>query len=210
MIKNRYEGKFIVFEGLDGSGKSTQAGLLAKKMNKNSIKSHKTFEPTQYLIGGLIRSFLANDWKSSPDCLQLLFAADRAYHLEKEIFPALKKRINVVCDRYFFSSFAYGALDCDLDWLIKANDNFLLPDLTIILKSDPDICMKRMAKERFSVELFEKVGKLQKVWENYLRLVERFKSEADIRVINGDRPVPEIFEEVEKIIAGKKIDGWKL
>jgi len=210
MIKNQYEGKFIVFEGLDGSGKSTQAELLGKRLKEKLIKVHKTLEPTQYLIGGLIRSFLANDWKSSPDCLQLLFAADRAYHLEKEIFPVLKKKINVVCDRYFFSSLAYGALGCDLDWLVKTNDNFLLPDLTIILKSDPRICIERMAKERFSVELFEKVGKLEKVWENYQKIVKRFASVADIRVIDGDRPISLIFEEVEKILAEKKGNGWNI
>jgi dTMP kinase len=209
MIKNPHEGKFIVFEGLDGSGKSTQAEYLVKKLKQDAAKVHKTFEPTQYLIGGLIRSFLGNDWKSSADCLQLLFAADRAYHLEKEILPALKKKLIVVSDRYFFSSFAYGALDCDLNWLIKINDNFLFPDLTIVLKSDPRICIERMAKERFSVELFEQVAKLEKVWQNYEKIISRFRIDTDIRVIDGDRPIQEIFEDVENILAKKDKDGWK-
>jgi dTMP kinase len=210
MIKNQFGGKFIVFEGLDGSGKSTQVELLARKLKGGSVKVHKTLEPTQYLIGGLIRSFLANDWKSSADCLQLLFAADRAHHLEKEIFPALKKNMTVVSDRYFFSSLAYGALGCDLDWLIKVNENFLLPDLTIILKSDPKICVERMNKERFSVELFEQVGKLEIVWENYNKIIGQFQSQCDIRILDGDRTIAAIFEDVEKILAEKKKDGWNL
>lgn len=202
MVKNQFGGKFVVFEGLDGSGKSTQAGYLGKKLKESLVKSHQTYEPTQYLIGGLIRSFLANDWKSSPECLQLLFAADRSYHLEKEIYPALEKKITVVCDRYCFSSFAYGALDCDLDWLIKVNDNFLLPDLTIVLKSDPKLCVQRMHKERFSVELFEKVEKLEAVWLNYEKIIAKFKHSANIEILDGDRPVEEIFKDVMKIYSG--------
>ncbi|MCX6758650.1 MAG: dTMP kinase [Candidatus Nealsonbacteria bacterium] len=170
MIKNPHEGKFIVFEGLDGSGKSTQAEYLVKKLKQDAAKFHKTFEPTQYLIGGLIRSFLGNDWKSSADCLQLLFAADRAYHLEKEIFPALEKKLIVVSDRYFFSSFAYGALDCDF---------------------------------------FEQIAKLEKVWQNYEKIISRFRIDTDIRVIDGDRPIQDIFEDVENILAKKDKDGWK-
>jgi len=137
MVKNRYPGTFIVIEGLDGSGKSTQTALLASFLREHGVQVCATFEPTQYLIGGLIRSFLANDWKSSPYCLQLLFAADRAHHLEKEIIPSLKAGMAVVCDRYFFSSFAYGASDCDVDWLIDVNREFILPDLTILIESAP-------------------------------------------------------------------------
>ena len=91
MFKNPYPGKFIVFEGIDGSGKSTQAGLLFHYLKERKKRVHSTSEPTQYLIGGLIKSWLAKDWQSTPDCLQLLFAADRAYHLDKEIIPLLKK-----------------------------------------------------------------------------------------------------------------------
>lgn len=204
MIKNPYPGKFIVFEGLDGSGKSTQAELLAGYLKEKRVKARLTLEPTQYLIGGLVRSYLAHDWRSTPECLQLLFSADRAYHLDREIIPSLKNGDAVVCDRYFFSTFAYGALECDLDWLIEANRNFILPDLTILLESEPRECIRRMAGERFSVELFEKEEKLVKVRENYHKIAERFEKETDIRIINGDRAIGEIFEEVKQIADNAK------
>ena len=85
MKPNTYPGKFIVFEGLDGSGKSTQANLLVDFLQQQlHQKTHYTSEPTPNIIGGLIRSQIAGDWKTSNECLQLLFSADRLYHLEKE------------------------------------------------------------------------------------------------------------------------------
>lgn len=200
MKKNPYKGKFIVIEGLDGSGKSTQAGLLIKHLKTCGMKAHATLEPTQYLIGGLIRSFLAHDWKSTPQCLQLLFCADRAYHLDKEIIPVLNSGGTVICDRYFFSTVAYGAADCDFEWLIEVNQPFILPDLTIALRSSPKICVQRMAKERFSVELFEHAARLENVWENYKKIIERFEKNTDIRVLDGDRKVEAVFEDVKKIM----------
>lgn len=205
MKKSDYIGKFIVFDGLDGSGQSTQASLLASYLNEPKQKhkfghsgTHLTKEPTSSLIGGLIRSQLNHDWRSSQMCLQLLFAADRTYHLEKEIIPLLEKGVTIVCDRYFFSSFAYGAIDSvATKWLIEINKNFLLPDLTFFIKVSPKICITRIAKERFGSTLFEKEEVLQKVWQNYEKLAKIFKN---VFVINGERPVNKIHKEITKII----------
>src|SRR3989338_2983887 len=112
-------GKFIVFEGLDGAGSSTQANRLADYLRLSGKKAIVTKEPTNNMIGGLIRGQLTSDWKTWPECLQLLFSADRAHHLEKEIIPLLKQGITVITDRYFFSTLAYGALEIkDMDLLI--------------------------------------------------------------------------------------------
>ena len=115
MQKNPYPGKFIVFDGLDGSVQSTQAGKLVDFLNLPDVKLkfghtgvHLTKEPTSNLIGGLIRSQLGHEWKSSRDCLQLLFSADRAHHLEKEIIPLLERGVIIVCDRYFFATSGIG------------------------------------------------------------------------------------------------------
>jgi dTMP kinase len=198
MSKNPYKGKFIVFDSLDGAGNSTQVKLLADYLNKIGKKTHITKEPTSGLIGGLIKSQLAHDWKSSPECLQLLFCADRAYHLEKEIIPLLKKGINVISDRYFFSTIAYGNLGIkDLDWLIKINEKFLLPDLTFFLKVSPKVCIERIKKDRFEVTLFEKEKILEKVWENYEILAKRFEN---VFLINGEREIKEIAKEIRKIV----------
>jgi dTMP kinase len=197
MIKNPYKGKFIVFDSLDGAGNSTQAKLLADYLNKIGKRTHITKEPTSSLIGGLIKSQLTHDWKSSPECLQLLFCADRAYHLEKEIIPLLKKGINVISDRYFFSTMAYGNLEInDLNWLIEINKKFILPDLTFFLKVSPRVCIERIKKDRFEITLFEKEEILRKVWRNYEILAKRFKN---VYIINGERPIEEISKEIIKI-----------
>jgi len=201
MIKNSYPGKLIVFDSIDGAGNSTQVKLLADFLNKKGKRTHITKEPTSSLIGGLIKSQLTHDWKSSAECLQLLFSADRSYHLEKEILPLLKKGINVISDRYFFSTMAYGNLEIkDLNWLIEINKKFLLPDLTFFLKVSPKICIERIKKERFEITLFEKEEVLEKVWKNYEKLAKKFRS---IYIINGERPVEDIANEIFKIIAKK-------
>ena len=201
MIKNSYPGKLIVFDSLDGAGNSTQVKLLADYLNKIGKKTHITKEPTSGLIGGLIKSQLTHDWKSSPECLQLLFSADRAYHLEKEIIPLLKKGINVISDRYFFSTMAYGNLEIkDLDWLIEINKKFLFPDLTFFLKVSPKICIKRIKNDRFEITLFEKEKILEKVWKNYEVLAKKFKN---IYIINGERSIDKISKEIIKIVNKK-------
>jgi len=111
MKRNPYKGKFIVFEGLDGSGTTTQANLLFRYLKKQGKKVYLTGEPTRSLIGGLIEGQISGDWKSTPECLQLLFTADRAHHLEKGIIPLLKKGITVICTRYILSTLAYGSID---------------------------------------------------------------------------------------------------
>lgn len=201
MIKNYYPGKFIVFDSLDGAGNSTQVNILAKYLNRQGKKTYITKEPTSGLIGGLIKSQLTHDWKSSQICLQLLFSADRAYHLEKEIIPLLKRGINVISDRYFFSTMAYGNLEIkDLDWLIKINERFLLPDLTFFLKVSPKICIERIKKDRFEITLFEEEKKLEKVWRAYQKLAKKFEN---IYIIDGEEPIEKVFLEIKTIVKDK-------
>jgi dTMP kinase len=198
MIKNPYPGKLIVFDSLDGAGNSTQVKLLADYLNKIGKKTHITKEPTSGLIGGLIKSQLTHDWKSSPECLQLLFSADRAYHLGKEIIPLLKKGINVISDRYFFSTMAYGNLEIkDLNWLIEINKKFLLPDISFFLKVSPKVCVERIKRDRFEITLFEKEEILEKVWENYEILAKKFEN---VYIINGERSIEETSDEIKKIV----------
>ncbi len=207
MQKNLYPGKFIVIDGLDGSGLTTQSGMLLDFFNKPRYKlelgnagAYLTKEPTDSLIGGLIRSNLRHDWKTSPDCLQLLFAADRARHLEKDIIPLLKKGIIVICDRYMFSSIAYGNLELEKDWLIAINKNFLLPDFTFFIKTPAKICIQRIQKNRYEQTLFEKEEILEKVLRNYECLAEEFEN---FYTINGEQSPEKIHEEIIRIITKK-------
>jgi dTMP kinase len=207
MHKNIYPGKFIVLDGLDGAGQSTQAGKLVDYLSEKKQKLkfghtgvHSTKEPTSGLIGGLIRGQLTHDWKSSQECLQLLFAADRARHLGKEILPLLERGVIVICDRYFFSSFAFGALDLKQNWLFQINQNFLLPDITFFLKVSPKICAERIKRNRYEITLFEKEEIAIKVWKNYQKLNKKFKN---VYIINGEKPVDKVFEQIKTIIDRK-------
>ena len=195
MSKNPYRGKFIVFEGIDGAGTTTQANLLFEYLKGQGKKVHLTGEPTRSLIGGLIEGQISGDWQSSPECLQLLFTADRAHHLEKEIIPLLKKGITVICTRYIFSTLAYGNSEIrDEKWLMEINKKFIWSNITFLLKVSPKICIQRIKKERFHKELFEKEDKLKKVFKNYLKLAKKFKN---IYIIDGEKPAKEVFEEIK-------------
>jgi len=196
MKKNTYPGKFIVFEGLDGAGSSTQIDKLAASLKKAGRNPVVTKEPTNNIIGGLIRGQLTKDWNSSMECLQLLFAADRAHHLERLIIPALKDKKIVLCDRYFFSTVAFGALDLDRNWLLEINDQFLLPDLIILLKVSPKECLKRMHENRFQLELFEEEKKLKNVWKTYVWLSKKFPN---VKIVDGERDVDVITDDVLNI-----------
>ncbi|MDD5047666.1 MAG: dTMP kinase, partial [Methanoregulaceae archaeon] len=111
MPDNPYKGKFIVFEGLDGSGQSTQVKLLADFLKNKNIKVLATKEPTlDSAAGRLIRKALDKKTKILPKKFQELYAQDRKEHLNKVIIPNLEKGKTVISDRYFFSSFAYGSL----------------------------------------------------------------------------------------------------
>ena len=201
MFKNKFKGKFIAIEGLDGCGSTTQVIKLGEYLKKNKKPYLLTHEPTNNVIGGIIKGYLDGDLKlTSPASLQLLFAADRANHLDKEIIPSLKNGINVISDRYFLSSLAYGALDIsDSNWLYQINDQFLIPDLTILVKASAKICVQRIKDNRLSVELFKDEKKLQKVWENYEALSKKYPN---IKVVDGEKTPEEVFEEIRKEIDG--------
>jgi len=199
MVKNNLPGKFIVFEGLDGSGQSTQASLLRDFLLNQGYQVVITKEPTKDSEAGKkIRQILDEKTQEDPSELQKLFAQDRAEHLKNTIVPALEQGKFVISDRYFFSSFCFGASDgVDLDWLIKLNDNFLLPDLSFILKVAPRVCVERIDKRGTVKTLFEKEEKLTKVWETYKIMPERIEN---VIIIDGERSIEAIHEEIKDIV----------
>lgn len=193
------KGKFIVFEGLDGSGQSTQISLLEKYLKDKGVKFHTTSEPSGNLLGGLIRAILTKQWKLSNTGIQLLYAADRAHHLESEVWPAMEKGNHVISSRYFFSTFAFGSLDNDLAWLEKINEKFPKPDLVFFIRVSPEECIRRIESSRFRKEFFEEEKKLKKVLAVYDK-ISKSKKYKNFYTINGERPVEEIFAEISKII----------
>ncbi|MCH8244441.1 dTMP kinase [Patescibacteria group bacterium] len=206
MKKRRKKSQFIVFEGIDGAGKTTQGSLLFNYFQREQKKSHfdysgvhLTQEPTTSLIGGLIRSQLTHDWKSSPECLQLLFAADRMYHLKKEILPSLQQGMIVIGDRYLHSSIAYGTADgCEEQWLFQINKNILQPDIIFLLDVSPRVCIQRILAERYGIALFEKEKVLKRVRANYLMLASK---DPNFHIINGDQAKEKVQRDIQKILS---------
>ncbi len=196
MIKNSYPGKFIVIEGLDGSGQSTQVALLKDFLIKQDFEVIATKEPTQDSEAGKkIKKILTEKIEIDPWELQKLYAQDRKEHLEKVIIPALKRERIVISDRYFFSSFAYGtAHGADLEEIIKLNEDFLYPNITFILKVRSEICIERIEKRGDPKTLFEKREQLSKVWQVYEKLSSRFEN---IKIIDGEKSIEQVFEQIK-------------
>lgn len=197
MIKNTHPGLFIAFEGLDGSGAEMQASLLRGILAKEGYRVLLTKEPTNYLIGGLIRGYLTKEWKTSPESLQLLFAADRCQHLDREVIPNLEAGKVVITDRYAFSSISFGSLDCDPLWIEKINEKFIIPDITFLVKVRPKICALRMKESHYEMELFKEEQKLIRVWKMYEKLAKKY---SNFYIINGERDEMEIIQEIVDVV----------
>jgi dTMP kinase len=191
------DGILIVIEGLDGAGLSTQAALLAEYLRGKNKKVLLTKEPTSLPIGKLIKSALRRTQKVSLLALQLLFAADRAEHLEKEIEPALRANHIVISDRYILSSLAFGSVDNDLEFLKQINARFRRPNLTVIIDTPPKVCLERIKKNRDNIELFEEEQRLEKVREQFLALKNYFDNTF---IIAGDRAKEEVSKDIRVVV----------
>lgn len=180
------KGVFIVIEGLDGSGKTTQARLLAKKLSKK-YNIFLTTEPSRGKIGSYIREYYLYEKQRLPtDVEALLFAADRLEHVKKELVPALDEGKLVICDRYLHSSLAYqGSSGLSIDWIRGINSKALQPDIGIFIDLAPEVVLKRLNRKRSVMETLETQ---QKVREIYLKFVEN----GELVRIDGDKPKEDV------------------
>lgn len=161
------KGRFIVLEGPDGSGTTTHAALLAATLRAQGEDVVLTAEPTDSPIGRFIRQQLNAKEIESPSALQLLFCADRAWHIEKVIKPALKAGKTVISDRYVISTLIYGeALGLDPDWLVRVNTPFLEPDLMIIALPPLHVCLERIMKRK-QLDVFENTRFQKLIYDLY-------------------------------------------
>ena len=194
-------GRFLVFEGIDGSGKSTVARMMYERMNAAGRPSILTAEPTDSWVGDMVRR--GNREAASPFTETLLYVADRAEHTA-HIERWLNDGKHVVCDRYVGSTLAYQAVtlrphlgDPAREWLRSVNAPFILrPDVTFLLLLDPELAMERLGS-RPGREKFEKLDFLRGVDEEYRRLAEI----DGYVVIDASRPLDEVVEAVWNIIA---------
>ncbi len=198
---------FIAFEGLDGSGKSTQVKFLADKLRENGSKIYTTSEPTNSRIGQIIKDIFRHKLEADHRTIAALYAADRLEHLTNKTDGILKKMeegYTVITDRYYFSSYAYHGVHMDMEWVITANSlsaDLLRPDLNIYIDTSPETSMKRLNKGRNSIELYESIENLEKVRQKYFEAFEMLKEKERIFITNGDRSSEEISTDIWKEVS---------
>ncbi|MCW4000316.1 MAG: dTMP kinase [Candidatus Bathyarchaeota archaeon] len=184
------KGVFLVIEGLDGSGKTTQATLLAEKLiEKYAV--WLTAEPSRGKIGTFIRDCCLYEQTRLPtEAEALLFAADRIEHMYSEIKPALDAGKLVICDRYVYSTLAYqGSAGLSLDWIKTTNARALQPDFSIFIDVPPQRVIERLQRKKSVMETLETQ---QKVREVYLKYVEK----GELIRIDGDREKTAVADEL--------------
>lgn len=196
---------FISFEGLDGCGKTTQAGMLAERLRAAGSEVVLTREPGGTALGEEIRALLLHGGDVAPWAEAALYAASRAQHVEEVIRPALARGATVVCDRYLDSSVAYqGAgrglgLERVLDLNLTAVSG-LLPDVTVLIEIEPEAAAARVGDERDRIER-EDDGFRERVGDGYRLLSERFPDR--YVVVDGSRTVAELAEEIDGAVRNR-------
>ena len=199
-------GKFIVFEGIDGSGKSTQLELLAEALKKRGIKCSKTLEPTYGMVGSVLHDILSGKISADPKVTASLFVADRLDHIlnkDDGVLKRIKNGETVLCDRYYFSSYAYQSVDVPREWVISANSlaaETLRPDAVIFVDVSAEVAMERITKNRESTEIYETNERLSAVRDGYFSAFELLKDEERVFVVDGNREALEVAREIEKIV----------
>ena len=204
MKKNKVLDNFIVFEGLDGSGTTTQLNLLSNKLKENRIPFWTTSEPTTNPIGLLIRKILTREESVEPKTLAFLFASDRNEHLhnpEDGIIAHLRRGNIVITDRYLFSSLAYQSEECGFEFVYSLNSDFPLPKHLFFLDASSEVCQKRI-KTRSSIELFDDIRKQEKI-RSWYQYAFRYVKQQDMNLyyINGDEREEFVFEKIWSILA---------
>ncbi|MFA6494966.1 MAG: dTMP kinase [Candidatus Paceibacterota bacterium] len=205
----RYEKNFVVFEGIDGSGKGMQIDFLKewyrsrKKTDVVFTREHTRDGQWSEQIEALIHGDGAN--AVSAEKMQLLYILDRKDHLERVVIPALKKGERVICGRYFLSTLAYGGVDRQLHWktLLENHkeilgDLFVLPARTIFIDVDPDVALQHITDRGEGHTYFETLERQRIIRDAYLSIGPHFEGFA---VVDGRGTPEEVFERVKTALA---------
>jgi dTMP kinase len=179
-------GILIALEGIDGAGTTTQARRLADALRTRGHAVHLTREPSDLPIGRLIREMLAGAHGGvDATTMGLLFAADRADHVHREVEPSLARGEVVVSDRWYHSSLAYQGTEEDRAWIRTLNLRARAPDLTVLLDLDAEIAARRRAAAGRPDELFDELDTQRRVARGYREVVGELAPRERIEVLDG-------------------------
>jgi dTMP kinase len=192
---------FIVLEGLDGAGTSTQLSLIGSRFRALRIPCRATFEPTDSPIGTLIRNVLSMNITMHPASLAHLYVSDRHEHLYGSggIMEQIEAGGLVICDRYIFSSLAYQSIDCGFDYVKNINGIFPLPELVLFIDLEPEICQRRLM-ERGKAELFDDLHFQQRVRQGYRSAFSAFQgTDMTVEFLDGTLRPDALLEKIWEI-----------
>ena len=192
---------FIVFEGIDGSGTSTQ---IKKLVETDPSKYIATAEPTTNETGKFLRKMLCGEFSVDEKTASYLFAADRCEHIygKDGVEQLINQGKTVVSDRYFFSSLAYQSVSCGKDLPRLLNSPFPLPEYLFYFKIDPEISLKRVDSRNGKKEIYEKIDLQKKISALYDEVISEYQEKSNenkmkIVVLDASKPIDEVFEDIK-------------
>ncbi|HHG85253.1 MAG TPA: dTMP kinase [Bacteroidetes bacterium] len=200
-------GRFIVFEGIDGSGKSTQVALLSERLLAAGHRVHVTLEPSNRPIGRLLRDILTGKEKADERAISALFLADRLDHITADVDGMLDRLAageTVICDRYYFSSLAYNSLKVSMDWVLAAHQpvfDLLRPDIVLYLDLPIAESLRRIHANRDGVEHYEKEETLVQVRENYFAAFRKLEANENIQLVDATQDVAAVSQQIWSLIS---------
>lgn len=205
MSKTLPRGRFIVLEGIDGAGTTTQCAALKAWFHARGESAVVTHQPSPGPLGLKIRDMLGGRWQSElpdgtlkpidPTTIALLFAADRLHHLDSFIEPHLAAGTHVICDRYVLSSLAYQCVDVPLEFVRAINEKAMLPDLTLFLRVAPEVAMTRIEASRSQKDRFEVLDFQRIVATHYEERIADART-GPVLILDGESSLNEVGDAV--------------
>lgn len=200
-------GLFIVIEGVDGSGKTTQSELLSTYLRGLGRKVHHTAEPTATGLGGMVRDGLGAEHPRTSDELAAMFLADRVAHNVSQksgIRQYVEGGTDVVCDRYYYSSIAYQGVDGSLEWVADMNLNcpsIMKPDICIFIDLDPEKCLEHIRAGRSHFEIYEEnAAVISETRRRYGIVFDMLAGRDNIVIVDGARSREEVFADIRAAV----------
>ena len=190
-MSEQARGRFIVFEGIDGAGKTTQITRLAEKLRAEGRRVLVTAEPTVSVTGGLLRDALGGISKRTAGEMAAMFVLDRIFHNVNPVTgieKMLADGVDVICDRYYYSSLAYQGSETDFDWVADMNLNcpeIRTPDCCIFLDLTPEQSLSRISAGRISREIYEDEARLQAVRDKFYHVFDLLRDRDTIRAVSA-------------------------
>lgn len=200
------QGRLIVLEGIDGAGKTTQASLLEAHLRAQGREVFRTAEPTPFPSGIALREALGGKVKKSECEMATMFVLDRIAH---NIHPTdglrakLAAGVDIICDRYYYSTLAYQGQSTDYAWVKAMNlscPEIRKPDLCIYLDLTPAQSLERIRAGRDSVEIYENEETLTKVRNAFLSVLDDLSSTDRIVRIDAYRTPEEIARDIANAV----------